>query len=229
MSALFSFQEDAKKGISQLANTVVPGDCVEAMKGFESESIDFVLTDPPYLVRYRSRDGRTVLNDDRESWLEPAFRGIARVMKADTFCVSFYAWSKADVFLAAWRSCGLRPVGHIVFPKRYASANRFLAYHHEQAYLLAKGNPEVPRSPIPDVIDWEYSGNRYHPTEKSVAVLKPLISALCKPAGIVLDPFCGSGSTLVAAQQAGRSFLGIELDPSHCETAFRRTFRWEAA
>jgi site-specific DNA-methyltransferase (adenine-specific) len=56
-------------------------------------------------------------------------------------------------------------------------------------------------------------------------VLKPLISAFTEPGNIVLDPFCGSGSTLVAAQQLGRAFVGIELDRAHHETAFRRTFR----
>lgn len=106
--------------------------------------------------------------------------------------------------------------------KRYASTSRFLAYHHEQAYLLVKGRPPPPLRPLPDVIDWHYTGNRLHPTQKSVRILTPLIESFSPPSGLVLDPFCGSGSTLAAARRCGRDFLGIELDSTHYRTARQR-------
>ncbi|HEY4360357.1 MAG TPA: DNA methyltransferase [Bryobacteraceae bacterium] len=142
-----------------------------------SRSIDFVLTDPPYLAHYLDRTGRTVQNDRRDAWLVPAFAEISRVLKPGRFCVSFYGWPKADKFLAAWKAAGLRPVGHLVWSKRYASAKRFVAYCHEQAYLLAKGNPAQPARPIRDVLPWHYTGNRLHPTQKPVPSLKPVIEA----------------------------------------------------
>jgi DNA modification methylase len=49
-----------------------------------------VLTDPPYICRYRARDGETVANDDNAAWLEPAFREMYRVLKDGSFCLSFY-------------------------------------------------------------------------------------------------------------------------------------------
>ena len=206
----------------QPIDTVIHGDCIDVMSHMEPAMVDMILTDPPYITRYRSRDGQTVRNDDNDRWLEPAFAEAHRILKPGGFCISFYGWNQTDKFLGAWRAAGFRPVGHLIFRKRYASAGRFLRYHHEQAYLLAKGRVELPSAPIPDVIDWRYEPNRLHPTQKPVSVLTPLIEAFSKPGEIILDPFCGSGSTLVAASELDRRFIGIELDATHHATATRR-------
>ncbi|WP_176591861.1 DNA methyltransferase [Sphingobium sp. EM0848] len=214
------FQPRAK---SVPRNRIAHGDCIEKLKMLPDGAIDLVVTDPPYICRYRSRDGRSVANDDNARWVLPAFAEVARVMKPGSFAVSFYGWSAVEKFMMAWRSVGLLPVGHIVFRKHYASATRFLRYEHEQAFLLAKGRPEQPAHPLPDVIDWPlYTGNRRHPTEKPVEILRPLIETFSVPDDIVLDPFCGSGSTLEAAQSCGRAFLGVELDSGHFRTASNR-------
>lgn len=203
-------------------NSILCGDCVDVMRELPPACTDFVLTDPPYLVNYVDRSGRRVANDASDAWLAPAFAGIARLMKANTFCVSFYGWSKVDRFFSAWRAAGLSPVGHITFPKRYASSTRMLRYQHEGAYLLAKGRPAPPAVPIGDVIPWEYTGNRLHPTQKPVSILAPLIRSFCPVDGLVLDPFAGSGSTLIAAAALARRHIGIELDPAIHATARAR-------
>jgi site-specific DNA-methyltransferase (adenine-specific) len=209
------------QAIDQTA-TIVSGDCIELMKKLPSGGVDFILTDPPYIVKYKDRSNRSVRNDDNAEWLKPSVKEMYRVLKQDAFCVSFYGWNKADLFLAAWREAGFRPVGHIVFRKPYASSTRFLQYRHESAYLLAKGKPAMPSNAPADVIDWVYSGNRYHPTQKPTEILKPLIEAFSPVGGIVLDPFCGSGSTLLAAQEMQRNSLGFELSASYCEKARMR-------
>jgi site-specific DNA-methyltransferase (adenine-specific) len=205
-----------------ISHTILLGDCVEQMRTLDAASVDFVLTDPPYLVNYRSRSGQTIAGDDDDGWLVPAFGELYRLMKSDALCVSFYGWNSADRFIAAWRKAGLRIVGHFVFRKRYASSARYVRYQHEQAYLLAKGRPALPEHPIPDVVEWVYTGNRLHPTEKPVQALTPLIRAFTQPGDLVLDPFCGSGSTLVAANALGRRGLGIEIDPKHYGVASHR-------
>jgi len=207
---------------SRMLGGVTCGDCTDVMAHMPAQSVDFILTDPPYLVNYRDRSGRSVINDDNDAWLKPAFARMHRVLKADAFAVSFYGWHKADTFMEAWKTAGFRVVGHIVFRKPYASKARYLAYRHESAYLLAKGFPAFPDRPPPDVLDWQYSGNRLHPTQKPVQPMKTLIGAFTEPGAVVLDPFCGSGSTLVAAQELGRRFIGIELDQQHHRTATNR-------
>lgn len=203
-------------------NVIFNADCINVMKAFDDASVDFILTDPPYVTRFRDRQGRTIANDDNGRWLRPAFNQMHRILKDGGFCVSFYGWNRVDLFMDAWRGAGFRVVGHLVFRKRYASSARFLRYEHEQAYLLAKGNPARPARPIPDVLDFPYTGNRLHPTQKPVEALAPLIEAFTQPDELVLDPFCGSGSTLAAAHQLGRNWTGIELDNGHYRTASKR-------
>jgi site-specific DNA-methyltransferase (adenine-specific) len=203
-------------------NNVVCGNCVEIMHQLPAASIDLILTDPPYLVNYRDRSGRSIQNDINPNWLVPALAASYRVLRPNSFMVMFYSWTKVDLFMAAWRNAGFRAVGHLVFRKTYASSSRFLRYQHEQAYLLAKGQPALPEHPIPDVIDMPYSGNRYHPTQKPIEALLPLIKTFSQPGSLILDPFCGSGSTLVAAKQLDRRYLGIDLESNHCITARRR-------
>jgi DNA modification methylase len=203
-------------------NVIFNGDCIDVMRSFDRGTVDFILTDPPYVTNFRDRQGRTVANDDNGRWLRPAFNQMHRVLKDGGFCVSFYGWNKVDLFMDAWKAAGFRVVGHLVFRKRYASSARFLRYEHEQAYLLAKGNPTLPAQPIPDVLDFPYTRNRLHPTQKPVEALTPLIEAFTKPGDLVLDPFSGSGSTLAAAQQTGRDWTGIELDNGHYHTASKR-------
>lgn len=203
-------------------NVLLHGDCLDVLASVADDSVDFVLTDPPYLVNYRDRSGRRIANDNDPRWMRPAFRQIYRVMKPDTLMVCCYGWNAVDTFMEAWRAAGFRPVGHIVFAKRYASSQRFFAHRHEQAYLLAKGRPPYPARPMPDVAPFAYTGNRFHPTEKPLATLRPLITGFTQPGSLVLDPFAGSGSTLKAAQQTGRDYLGIELDAGYHAIATAR-------
>ena len=203
-------------------NSIRQGDCLEILPELPARSVNFILTDPPYIVRYRSRDGRTVMNDDNDSWLAPAFAEMYRVLARDSYCVSFYGWPHADRFLQAFRSAGFNILGHFVFPKRYTSTTRYLRYQHECAYLLGKGFPAKPESTIGDVLDWTYSGNKLHPTQKPISALLPLVETFSRKEDIVLDPFAGSGSSLVAAKLVGRKYIGIEMNPEYHAIASKR-------
>jgi site-specific DNA-methyltransferase (adenine-specific) len=64
------------------------------MRVTPANSIDFILTDPPYLVNYRNRSGRTIQNDANADWLKPAIAKAYRVLKQDRVAVMFYGWTK---------------------------------------------------------------------------------------------------------------------------------------
>jgi DNA methylase len=111
---------------SSFTNQILHGDCIEVMHQMPANSVDFILTDPPYLVNYRDRTGRTIQNDADDTWLKPAMAEAYRVLKQDRVAIMFYGWTKVDQFFAAWKDAGFQPVGHIVFRKAYSSKSRFL-------------------------------------------------------------------------------------------------------
>ena len=206
-------------------NQILHGDCIEVMGQMPTNTVDFILTDPPYLVNYRDRSGRSIQNDADESWLKPAMAEAYRVLKQDRVAIMFYGWTKIDAFFEAWRSVGFQPVGHIVFRKSYSWKSRFLRYQHEQAFLLAKGRPPLPKKPLGDVIEMPYSGNKLHPTQKPIPALVPLIRSFTLQGETILDPFAGSGSTCAAAALTGRNYIGMEIDDACFERATDRLNR----
>jgi site-specific DNA-methyltransferase (adenine-specific) len=205
--------------------TIFHGDCLLILPQFSDESVDFVLTDPPYLVNYLGRwDGkkRAIAGDDDSSWVAPAFAQIFRVLKKDALCLSFYGHPHADIFVGIWKGLGFRVVSHLAFIKNVWGLGRFSRGQHETAYLLAKGKPPIPERPVSDVIEWEREMDAFHPNQKPVGALYPVLAAYAPNGGTVLDPFMGSGSTLRAAKDMGLNAIGIEIEKQYCRYAVNR-------
>src|ERR1700730_13127776 len=103
-------------------NQIVQGDCVQILKAFPSKSVDLVVTDPPHLVNYRDRSGRTIKNDNGgNAGVLAAFSDAYRVLKPNSFCVCFYGWNRVDEFFGAWLRGGVRAGGHIGWGEHYGS------------------------------------------------------------------------------------------------------------
>lgn len=176
--------------IDDIVNHIIYGDCLKIMRNMPGESVDMVLTDPPYLVNYKSRDGRSITGDNNGWWLKPAFSEIYRVLKKNSFLICFYGFQRADEFLFAWKSAGFKPLEHFVWKKNYPSSKGFAGRYHESAYLLGKGWPKQPPIIPPSVLEWQYTGNKLHPTQKPLVALLPLIRAYSRKDDIILDPLC---------------------------------------
>ncbi len=214
--------EQSTLGASPYLDRLILGDCAKLMRNLPDGCVDLIVTDPPYVTNYKDRGGRSIVNDDNSRWIYPAFFEAYRVLKDDAFCFSFYGWNKADKFLSAWRECGFSPVGHFTCVKTYSSSVGYTKMEHECAYLLVKGRPTKPVNAPSDVLPWKYTGNKFHPTQKPVSALMPIIEAYSKKGEIVLDPFGGSGSTAVAARLCERHFILFEKDEQYFEAAQMR-------
>ena len=153
---------------------IIHGDATQELSILPDQCADLIITDVPYLVAYRDRQGRTVANDDSPSAVLSAFPEMARVLKNDSYCILFCGWVALPQFSAAWENAGLRCVGQIVYHKSYASRVWHTDCRHEMAFLLAKGRPAKPEAPVPCVMDWTDTSYIWHPTVKAISILTPL-------------------------------------------------------
>jgi len=200
--------------------TIYHGDCREILPELPDRP-DLVFTDPPYISSQLGRWGKleTMNGTDDYFWVLPSFREISRVMLPDSFLLSFYGWRNADIFLWTWRACGLSPVSHIIWVKNNWGLGQFTRAQHESAYLLVKGKPK-PAKVISDVLKWEGERNKDIIAQKPINAVTPLLEAL--GGTLTLDPFLGSGTTVVACKKLNRRSIGIEIEEKYCEIAANR-------
>ncbi|ENH02448.1 DNA methylase family protein [Escherichia coli P0301867.5] len=149
----------------------VLGNCIDVMARIPDNAIDFILTDPPYLVGFRDRQGRTIAGDKTDDWLQPACNEMYRVLKKDALMVSFYGWNRVDRFMSAWKNAGFSVVG-----------TWFTKTTHRRPHMWAIATNALhpgkrrPAAQTSDVLGWKYSGNA-SPDEKPVTSLQPLLRA----------------------------------------------------
>ena len=200
------------------------GDCREVLPLLVAESVDLVLTDPPYGVGFQSNHRKEqfdkIANDETLEWLTPVFKEVERVMKRDSLCISFYGWPHADKFVNAWRANGFTLVSHMVWVKNVWGFGHFTRACHEPAYLLAKGKPPIPDVAPSSVFEWTRETDTQHPTQKPIDAIRQCLDAYA--GAVILDPFMGSGTTLRAAKDLGRKAIGIEIEEKYCEIAVKR-------
>ena len=218
--------------------TLYRGDCRDVLPGLAAESIDAVITDPPYGVSFQHHCCRVkmgngggvswrpkwpeILGDQNLDWSEPVWRELLRVMKCDSYAISFFGWPKAEQLLAVWRRLRLKMVSRVVWVKdRWMGLGMHTRGQHEQCMVMTKGRPRPQSRSFRDVRIWR-TEHGLHASQKPVGLMADLVGQFSAPGDLVLDPFMGSASAGVAALRQGRRFVGIELDRDYFATAKRR-------
>lgn len=213
------------------ANTVITGDSLTVLRDMEADSVDMVITDPPYGIDYQSsykeKASRLakIANDKAPFiwWIYDA----ARVVKRGGGVLCFTRWDVQQVFIDALRLAGLTVKSVIVWDKKahgMGDLKGSFAPRYEAIIFATKGRYEFPGKRPDDLIACAKVGNPSltHPNEKPVELLEQLIEATTIPGALILDPFAGSGSTLAAAAKTGRQYIGIEIDEQYSKLAATR-------
>ena len=189
------------------------------------ESVNAIITDPPYGINYVSRTGARIKNDKAPFiwFLYDAFR----VLKSGGTLLCFTRWDVEQTFIDAIELAGFRVKSEVIWDKVYhgmGDTKAAFAPAHENIVFAIKGKYSFPGGRPKDLVTFSKLGSAQmiHPTEKPVGLIANLITAVTKPDDLILDPFAGSGSTLVAAKKSGRRFIGVELDDEYYEKARRR-------
>lgn len=206
-------------------NTIIHADSLTVLRQMESESVDAVITDPPYGINYVSQTGAKVKNDTAPFiwFLYDAFR----VLKPGGSIICFTRWDVQQTFIDAMKIAGFKVKSEVIWDKvlhGMGDTAAAFAPSHENIIFAIKGKYSFPGHRPRDLVTYQKlaSSQMIHPTEKPVGLLTNLISSVTKPGDLIVDPFAGSGSTCVAAKKTGRRFIGIELDDEHFEKASRR-------
>jgi site-specific DNA-methyltransferase (adenine-specific) len=225
-------------------------DALVALPGLADGSVDLVLTDPPYNSGGRTQSDRTresargkyvsgdaqhaladFLGDNRDqrsytAWLALILAHCLRITRPGASLLVFTDWRQLPATSDALQAGGWLWRGVIPWHKPI-SRPRVGGFKAECEYLLWGSNGAVDATRNPVYLPGWYSASqprgrsRVHITQKPVELLAELVR-VCVPAGVVLDPFAGSGSTGVAALESGRGFVGIEGSDHYAAIARQR-------
>jgi site-specific DNA-methyltransferase (adenine-specific) len=210
---------------------IVHGEALATLRGLGDDSVDVILTDPPFSSGGRRENARSIrksmLRETEDAawivgdamstngflWTMRELGWAARrILKPGGHMLAFIDWRMCANLSAALESADLRQHPTIVWDKTYFGMGALFRNQHEFIVHMTKGNPSAPqRRDVGNVVACKPIRDRQHPTEKPVDLLRTLLSVVCPPGGLVVDPFAGSFTTGLAAEAEGHDFIGVEL------------------
>lgn len=234
--------------LEEYLNKIINADCLEVLKKLPSNSIDLVVTSPPYNLKNSTgngmKDGRggkwanaalidgydtyddCLPNDEYAKWQHEVLLELVRIIKNDGAIFYNHKWRVQAGLIQDRRDIVYDvPLRQIIIWKRKGGINFNAGYFlptYEVIYLIAKKDfklmPHCNR--YGDVWEIMQEQRNDHPAPFPVELIDRIISSTS--AKVILDPFMGSGTTAVVAAGLGRNFIGIEKSPKYCEAAIER-------
>jgi site-specific DNA-methyltransferase (adenine-specific) len=209
-------------------DALLPESYVKLMDG---KKANLVLTDPPYNVNVEETAGKikndNMSDEDFYKFLFASFVNMEQNMEADASIYVFHADSKGLIFRQAFHDAGFYLSGCCIWKKdRLVLGRSPYQWQHEPCLFGWKvGGKHQWYSDRKQTTIWEYdrpTSSKDHPTMKPIALMAYPIQNSCMSNCIVLDPFSGSGSTLIACEQTNRICYGIELDEKFVDVTVAR-------
>lgn len=201
------------------------GDCLELMKTIPDNSVDMVLTDPPYgmdfVSNYRKEKYSSIENDSDLDWLNEFSAHAFRVAKDNSAHYVFCSFHNIEEFKRSL-SKHFKVKNILVWEKNNTSMGDLrgdFAPKVEFIIFLHKGRRTINGKRDPNIFKFARTQNKNHPTEKPVKLNEYLLEKFSNEGEVVLDPFMGSGSTGVACANLNRKFIGIEKDEKYFQIA----------
>lgn len=206
------------KGTMEI-NKIYQGDCMELINSLQDNSIDCLITDPPYSTPIITGFGRKKFKNVadlsiQEQYIKTFKEKLERVMKPNApvfiFCNDSYYPSIFRAFYD-WNSIQM-----IIWDKGKIGMGKPFRKQHEIILYANREPMEYFRNGITFSTVMKYNQvqtqDRLHPAEKPIQLIKDLLNGFTKEGDLVLDCFTGSGSTLIACKEMNRNFIGFELN-----------------
>jgi site-specific DNA-methyltransferase (adenine-specific) len=204
---------------AEFINQVIEGDCLDILSGLPDRSVDVILTDPPWPgtdVSF-SPDPVKLFADFAVHAARLTTRLIV-VLGCDT---DIRFLSSVPCSLPFFRVCWLRRI-----PCRYRGS---LMYGSDVVYVFGhrktNGTNKVMGGESTAVLQRDHDDENPHPTRRHIEHMSWLVRFFSRPRQLILDPFCGSGTTLVAAKRANRLYCGIDIEKQFVEYSRLRLSR----
>ena len=195
----------------------------------DGEMAGMMVTDPPYGLNYEggtnARKREKLAGDTGAGVYGTAIPIAAAFLSPNAVAFVWFAGRYAAPVFAAIESGGLTPRALIVWNKIHAHYGAWMSNYmpkHEPCVYAVRGAAKFV-GPTNEVTVWDIdqpSMNEHHPTQKPLECMGRAIRN--HALGLVLDPFLGSGTTLIAAEQLGRKCFGLELSPAYCDVIVNR-------
>jgi len=197
--------------------------------------VDLVLTDPPYGTQeigggygrrqnhsVDGRNGRIIAGDTDLSVISDAAPMLFQILQEPAWLLSFCAARRMIEHAHLIELAGFTFYGELIWDKAAPGLGYTIRYCHESVLVFRKGLAEKADNPVLSIrrccVNREFIATT-HPHEKPIPVLKAFLAL---GSGTILDPFMGSGTTLLAAKQLGRRAIGIEIERKYCDIAIER-------